>query len=37
MIVFLTDMNNAEEVTSAAAGVVNYLCRLERRRASIPC
>lgn len=35
-IVFLTDMNNAEEVTSAAAGIVNYLCRLGKRTSLYP-
>ncbi len=36
MIVFLTDMKNEEEVTSAAAGVVNYLCRLEKKMSLYP-
>ena len=35
-IVFLTDMNNSEEVTSAAAGIVNYLCRLEKKTSLYP-
>lgn len=30
VVVFMTDMKNEEEVTSAAAGVVNYLCRLSK-------
>ncbi len=36
MIVFLTDMSIADEVTSAAAGVVNYLCRLEKKTSLYP-
>ncbi|HHW93383.1 MAG TPA: hypothetical protein GX734_02685 [Clostridiaceae bacterium] len=36
MIVFLTDMDHAEEVTSAAAGIVNYLCRLDKKTSLYP-
>ncbi len=35
-IIFLTDMKNHEEVTSTAAGVVNYLCRLAKKTSLYP-
>ncbi len=31
VIIFLTDMSQRDEITSAGAGVVNYLCALDRR------
>lgn len=36
VLLFLTDMDNRDEVTSAGAGVVNFLCRIDHGRSLYP-